>query len=43
MSEINRGENNPMYGKKLSEETKKKISESLEGHEVSEETKKKMW
>lgn len=42
MSEINRGENNPMYGKKLSEETKKKISESLEGHEVSEETKKKI-
>lgn len=42
MSEINRGENNPMYGKKISEETKKKISESLEGHEVSEETKKKI-
>lgn len=42
MSEINRGENNPMYGKKISEETKKKISESLEGHEVLEETKKKI-
>lgn len=42
MSEINRGENNPMYGKKISEETKKKISESLKGREVSEETKKKI-
>lgn len=42
MSEINSGENNPMYGKKISEETKKKISESLEGHEVSEKTRKKI-
>ena len=42
MSEINSGENNPMYGKKISEETKNKISESLKGHKVSEETKEKI-
>lgn len=43
------GKNNPMYGKtsplkdkKLSEESKKKISESLKGFKHTEETKKKM-
>lgn len=38
----NVGENNPMYGKHLSEEQKKKISEALTGKHLSEETKKKM-
>ena len=45
-----KGENNPLYGKKLSEETKKKISEArrnqvtqpMEGKKHSEETRKKM-
>ncbi len=36
------GEKHPNYGKHLSEETKKKISESLKGKKHSEETKKKM-
>lgn len=35
------GEDNPMYGKKHSEETKRKISESHKGILHSEETKKK--
>lgn len=35
------GENNPMYGKKQSDETKKKISEANKGRKQSEETKKK--
>lgn len=38
----NSGENSHMYGKHLSEETKRKISESGRGRIVSEETKKKM-
>lgn len=37
-----KGENHPLYGKQLSEETKKKLSYSLKGHKVSEETKQKM-
>ena len=42
------GENNPMYGKKLSEETKKKLSEAAKGNKNmlgkkhSEETRKKI-
>lgn len=36
----NKGESNPMYGKHLSEETKKKISEAHKN--ISEETRKKM-
>lgn len=35
------GENNPAYGGH-SEETKKKISESMQGHEVSPETRRKI-
>lgn len=41
-SEKMRGENNPNYGKHHSEETKKKISESMTGKTLSEETKKKI-
>ncbi|MFW5872282.1 MAG: GIY-YIG nuclease family protein [bacterium] len=36
------GENNPNYGKPMSKEQKKKISETLMGHKVSKETRKKM-
>ncbi len=39
---VGSGENNPNYGKTLSDEWKKKISKSLEGRTFSEETKKKM-
>jgi len=49
MSEINKGESNPRYGKHpysygthLSEEIRNKISESLKGRHLSEETRKKM-
>lgn len=49
ISEANKGENNPMYGKHHSEKTKKKISEansgensSVWGKHRSEETKRKM-
>lgn len=37
-----KGEKNPNYGKKMSEEQKEKIRKALMGHFVSEETKKKM-
>jgi hypothetical protein len=37
-----RGENHPLYGKKLSEETKSKISNSEKGKIISEETRKKI-
>jgi hypothetical protein len=36
------GKNNPMFGKHLSEETKRKLSEMFKGRFVSEETRKKM-
>ena len=36
------GENNPMYGKKHSEETKKKMSETHKGKKLSEETKERI-
>ncbi len=36
-----KGENNPMYGKSRSEETRHKISESMKGKTQSEETRKK--
>ena len=36
------GENHPMYGKQLSEETKGKIREALKGRNLTKETKQKM-
>ena len=42
MSEMKKRENNPMYGKHLSEETKNKLSEELKGRKFSEEHKKKI-
>jgi len=36
------GENNPMYGKKFSEEHRKKLSEALSRRKLSEETRKKL-
>lgn len=36
------GENHPLYGKHLSEETKRKISESHKGKTASEETRRKL-
>jgi len=37
-----KGENNPMYGKKASKETRKKMSEAQRGRRHSEESKEKM-
>lgn len=37
-----KGAKNPMYGKHLSEEAKRKMSVSLKGRTFSEETRKKM-
>ena len=42
MSESLKGENNPRYGKHLSEEAKKKVSEANKGKNMSDETKKKI-
>lgn len=49
LSEANKGNNNPMFGKegpnkgkKFSEETRKKLSDSHKGKKFSEETRKKM-
>ena len=42
LSERVSGENHPFYGKHLSEETRRKISESNKGHPVSEETRRKI-
>lgn len=42
MSDMYMGENNPFYGKKHSEETKRKYSESRRGVKKSEEQKKKI-
>ena len=42
LSEMNKGENHPMYGKHCSEETKEKMSESHKGIKHSEESKQKM-
>lgn len=40
MSDSKKGEKNYMFGRKHSEETKKKISEKRKGHKHSDETKK---
>ena len=42
LSEINTGENHPMYGKHLSKETRKKIGECNKGKIITEETRKKI-
>jgi group I intron endonuclease len=42
LSEANKGENNPNYGKVTSEETKKKISEAITGTVRPEDFKKKI-
>ena len=42
MSEAIAGENHPNYGKHMSEETKKKSSESHKGYKPSKETKEKL-
>lgn len=42
LSQRTTGKNNPRYGKKLSDETKKKISESNKGKHLSEEAKRKI-
>ena len=38
----NHGENNPLFGKHHSDETRRKMYESLKGHTVNEETRRKM-
>lgn len=42
MSEVMKGENNPMYGKHFSEEHRQKLSEAKKGHSLSEEVKQKI-
>jgi hypothetical protein len=42
LSELRVGEKNPNYGKKMSEEQRKKISESAKGRKLSEEHKNKI-
>jgi len=42
MSESHTGEKNPMYGKKLSEEARRKISEARKGKKHTEEARRKM-
>ena len=42
MSEAQKGENNPNYGKHLSEETRRKLSSALKGRTLSEEHKKRI-
>ena len=42
LSQINSGENNPHFGKKMSEETLRKRSESLSGVTLTENHKKKL-
>lgn len=37
-----RGENHPMHGRERSEETKRKISETLDGRTFSEETRRRI-
>lgn len=42
ISNARKGSNNPMYGKRLSEEHKKKISDSMKGKKLTEEQLKKI-
>ena len=42
ISKAHKGEKNPMFGKKISEEQKKKISEAHKGKHLSEEHKRKL-
>ena len=42
ISEMNKGENHPFYGKHHTDEAKKKISEAHKGKHHTEDTKKKM-
>ena len=42
MSDANKGDKNPMFGKHLSAETKQKLSDALRGKHLSAETKQKM-
>lgn len=42
LREINMGEKNPMYGKKFTDEQKRKVSEGLMGHIVTPETREKI-
>jgi hypothetical protein len=42
LSIANAGENNPMYGKKASEETRLKQSKALSGRSISLETREKI-
>ena len=42
ISEAQKGKNNPFYGKKHSEETKRKLSEAKKGKKHSKETKEKI-
>jgi group I intron endonuclease len=42
MSKLHSGENNAMYGRKLSEETKEKIRQKILGRFVSDETREKL-
>lgn len=41
-SESKSGHKNPMYGKKISEETRKKMSEVKKGKKISQETRRKL-
>lgn len=41
-SELVKGKNNPFYGKKHTEETKRKLSETMKGRRISTEHKKKI-
>ena len=42
LSEAKKGEDNPMYGKHHTDETRKKLREANKGKQLSEETKNKM-
>ena len=42
MSDAKKGENNPMFGKSPSEETRRKLSETLKGKHHAEEHRRKI-